>query len=102
VSGSVIDLNKPLEEDDGWKLLEQRTINDRTIIAWYNPTTTNISLCLFHLTDQPNSLSLNSPYSTWGYVTHMETGMYTCKEAAEVVSLYLQDLENGNYWWENK
>lgn len=94
-----MDFNK-FDEDEGWKLLEQVTINDRTLVAWYNPNDGVISLCMFHLVDQPNELSRRSPYTTWGYVTHFETAMYTSKEAAEVVSLYLQDIEKENFWWE--
>lgn len=96
----LVDFNKPISEDEGWKLLEEKTINDRTVIAWYNPDTDIISLMIAHLTDQPNELSRQSPYTTWGYVTHMVSKMTTCKEAAEVVSLYLQDIENDNFWWE--
>lgn len=92
---------KPLREEDGWKLLEERTFNDRTLIAWYNPNDSVISLIITHLCEQPNELSMRSPYTTWGYVTHFTTAMYTIKEAAEVVSLYLQDMEKENYWWEN-
>ncbi len=91
---------KILEEDQGWKLLEQITINDRSLVCYYNPDSSVISLFLFHLTDQPNKLSKNSIYTTWGYVTHFETKMYTPEEAAEVVSLYLQDIENDVFWWE--
>ena len=95
-----MDFNNPIEENEGWKLLEQFTSNDRTIIAWYNPNDGIISLMLFHLTDQPNDLSQRSPYTTWGYMTHAASHMHTCKEAADVVSLYLKDLEQENYWWE--
>jgi len=91
----------PLDEQDGWKLLEERSINDRTLVAWYNPDDSIISFAIMHLTEQPNALSLRSSYTTWGYITHMESMMYTTSEAAEVVSLYLQDMENENYWWEN-
>ena len=97
----MIDLNKPLKEEDGWKLLEERTFNDRTLLAFYSPNLSSISLFITHLFEQPNELSLRSPYTTWGYVTHFVSGMYTSKEAAEVVSLYLQDMEKENYWWEN-
>lgn len=95
-----MDFNNPIDEEDGWKLLEERTFNDRTIIVWYNPNNNIINLLITHLFEQPNELSKRSPYTTWGYVTHFETGMYTCKEAAEVVSLYLQDMEKEQYWWE--
>jgi hypothetical protein len=89
-----------ISEDKGWKLLEQITINDRSLICWYNPNDGVISLSLFHLTDQPNELSKKSPYSTWGYVTYLVTNMMTSVEAAEVVGLYLKDIENENAWWE--
>jgi len=26
--------------------------------------------------------------------------MHTCDEAAEIVGLYLKDMESENYWWE--
>ena len=89
-----------ISEEEGWKLLEEITINDRSLVCWYSPSNNVISLSLFHLTDQPNELSKKSPYTTWGYVTHMETNMATPKEAAEVVGLYLKDIENENIWWE--
>lgn len=94
------DLQNPLDEDEGWKLLEQQSINDRTVMVWYNPNDEIISLMIFNLTEQPNKLSQNSPYTTWGYITHSETNISSCEEASEVVSLYLQDIENENYWWE--
>lgn len=89
-----------ISEDQGWKLLEQVTINDRSLVCWYNPNDSVISLSLFSLVDQPNELSKRSIYTTWGYVTHMESNMMTVKEAAEVVGLYMKDLESGNYFWE--
>lgn len=91
----------PLDEKDEWKLLEEKTINDRSLVAWYCPDTSIISFVLTHISDKPNALSERSPYTTWGYITHLETKMHTAKEAAEVISLYLQDLEQENYWWEN-
>lgn len=92
---------KVLDEKDGYKLLEEKTINDRTLLCYYNPTDRTISLMLFHLTDQPNSVSKRSPYTTWGYLTFFTTNMMSEKEAAEVVSLYLQDMEKDNYFWES-
>lgn len=89
-----------INEENGWKLLEEKSINDRTLICWHNPNDNIISLVLFNLTEQPNALSQRSPYSNWGYVTYMVTNMYTPKEAAEVVGLYLKDMEKENYWWE--
>ena len=89
-----------IREEDGWKLLEEKSINDRTILVWYNPDTKVISLMLFHVSDQPNELSKRSPDTTWGFVTFYATEMKTPKEAAEVVSLYLQDMEKSNFWLE--
>lgn len=98
---SQMDFKNPIDEEDGWKLLEGVTINDRSLIAYYNPNDNIISLVIFHLTEQPNELSKRSMYTTWGYVTHAITAMHTCEEAAEVVGLYLQDIENDSCWWEN-
>lgn len=89
-----------LEAADGWLLLEEKTINDRTLLCYYNAVAQEIQLVLFHLTDQPNKLSQRAPYSNWGYATHLEGRISTEKEAAEVVGLYLKDMENDNAWWE--
>jgi len=89
-----------IKEEDGWKLLEEKTINDRTLLAWFNPNEDMVSLMIFHVTDQPNEFSKRSPHTNWGYATFWASEMKTMKEAAEVVSLYLQDMENEKYWWE--
>lgn len=89
-----------IQEDCGWKLLEQRTFNDITIICWFNPNDNIISLSLFNLVEQPNALSRRSPFTTWGFATYMVSNMMTVKEAAEVVGLYMKDIENNNLWWE--
>lgn len=86
--------------DDGWRLLEQVTFNDRTLLCWYNADNSTIGLFLFNAFDRPNEMSKKSPESTYGYVTHSVSSIYTEKEAAEVVGLYLKDLENDNIWWE--
>ena len=94
----------PWEKDDceNWKLLEERTFNDRTLVAWYNPNGNIISFIITHLYEQPNELAKLSEYTNWGYITHFETGIYSYEEAAEVISLYLQDIENENAWWETE
>lgn len=86
-----------MDEDEGWKLLERKSINNRTLIAWYNPIDSIISIALFHLTE---NLRNSSTYTNWGYPVYFVTDMNTPKEAAEVVSLYLQDMEASNFWWE--
>jgi hypothetical protein len=88
------------DKEDGWRLLEEKTINDRTLVAFYNDDQKIAGLMLFHLTDQPNQLSLRAPEAHWGFCTHMVLDMYTLKEAGEVVSLYLKDMETDNAWWE--
>jgi hypothetical protein len=93
-------LNFPSPNDKDWKLLEEVSWNDRTIIVWYNSDQKMISLVMFNLTDQPNELSKKAPYSNWGFLTHYVSQMYSEKEAASVVSLYLKDMESENYWWE--
>jgi hypothetical protein len=93
-------LSFPSPEDKSWKLLEEKSINDRTIIVWYSPEKKMISLVLFNLTDQPNEISKKAPHSNWGFLTHYISQMYSEKEAAEVVSLYLKDMESGKAWWE--
>lgn len=91
----------PHKTAKGWKLLEKRTIGERTLICWYNESNKTSSLSLFHKTKQPNELSKKSPQSKlWGYVTHVATGMMSLPETAEVVSLYLMDMEKENVWWE--
>ena len=88
-----------MEEDEGYKLLERKSVNDRTLICWYNPKEQQISLALFHTLKNFKGSSL---YSRWGYPTYYVGGMYTEDEAAEVVSLYIKDMEADNCWWETK
>lgn len=89
------------EKSTNWKLLEEKTINDRSLVCWYEPDEKQAKFMIFHLTDQPNALSKESPYTNWGYLVYHISGLYSTKETAEVVSLYLKDMENDNCWWEN-
>lgn len=98
----IIDRNDPIEEDDGWLLLERQTINDRTLLCWYNPNTDQISISLFSLLDRPNELSKRASESQWGFMTHYVENIKTDIEATEVVNLFVKDLQSGNYWWEGK
>jgi len=97
-----MDFKSPIDEQDGWKLLERYTFNDRTLIAFYNGDDGGISLILTHYDEQPNELSKKSPYTTWGYVTYAVSHMHTCEEAAKVVGLYMKDMETDNFWWEKQ
>lgn len=80
--------------------LEDYTFNDRSIVVWYDNSTSKVSFMLFHLTDQVNENAKKSPYTTWGYCTGMITNNMSISEAGEVISRYIQDMENENYWWE--
>jgi hypothetical protein len=95
-----MDFDNPIDEKDGWKLLDNFCFNDRTLIAWYNPDTSSIGMFITHLSEQPNELSKLAPESTWGFITHHVSAIYTCKEAAELVELYIKDMKDENYWWE--
>ena len=97
-----MDFETPPKKEDGWKLLEEFTNSTRKLVAWYNPNDGNFSLIITHLHDQPNALSKKGHLTKYGYITNLITGMYTCKEAAEVVSLYLTDLQQDNCWWEDR
>lgn len=92
----------PIDEDETHKLLEQISINERTLVATYDIANKSISMVLFHLTEQPNQISKLAAESTWGYTTHFVDKMMTEKEAAEVVGLFLKDIENENFWWEKQ
>lgn len=97
----IIDRKDPIDEDDGWLLLERQTINDRTLLCWYNPNIDQISISLFNLLEQPNQLSQMSTESQWGYMTHYIQDIKSDREATELVNLYLEDLNKENYWWES-
>lgn len=98
----IIDRNNPIDDDGGWLLLERKTVNDRTLLCWYNPNTDMISLSLFNLLERPNDLSKRSVESQWGYMTHYVENIKSDIEATEIVNLYMKDLQSDNYWWEGK
>ena len=89
-----------IDRDDNMILLERRTFNGRTLLCWYNEDTYQANVCIFNLEERPNSLSQRSTESQWGWMTHFIQNIETIPEAAEVVSLYLQDMEKDNFWWE--
>lgn len=96
----IIDLDDPIDDDDGWLLLERQTINDRTLICWYNPDAGHISVSVFHKYEQPNALSKKSKLSQWGYMTHFIDHIQTAMEATVIVNQFLDDIEKNNHWWE--
>ena len=89
---------KTIDEDNDIKLLEQITINDRSLVATYDKKKKNFQMTIFHLTEKPTNMPIVE--STWGFVRLFVDKMLTTKEAAEVVGLYMKDIENENYWWE--
>jgi len=89
-------------DTDNVKLLEEISINDRTIISWYDADFDKYSIIIFHLYEQPNAMAKQCECSTWGYPTHLITNISTMYEAVEVFTLFLKDFESQNYWWENE
>ncbi len=87
------------QSDEGFILLELREIQDRTLICWYNPNYGDISINLFHKVPT-NELSKRHGPSEWGYPAKYITEIQSTMEASEIVGLYLQDMEKGNFWWE--
>lgn len=87
--------------NDDWKLLEWITINDITLLCYYNGDLKQSGICIFNLEEQLTELATKSPYSTWGYCEYAIFNLHTLKEAAEVYGLYLKDLQNNNLWWQN-
>ena len=96
----IINRNDPLDEDEGWLLLTRQTLNDRTLLCWYNPDLDKISISLFNLFERPNQLSRNVKEGQWGFMTHFVQNIETDIEATEVVNMYLKDLKGENFWWE--
>lgn len=89
-----------IDKDDNMILLERRTFNGRTLLCWYNESTEQANITLFNLSEQPNDLSQHVVESQWGWMTHFVQNIETIPETSEVVSLYLQDMEKENFWWE--
>lgn len=96
----IVDMDDPIDEHDGWLLLERQKVNDRTILCWFNPDTGKISISLFHSYEQPNDLSKSAALSQWGYMTHFVDHIDTDIEATQILNQFLSDLEQNNPWWE--
>ena len=90
---------KHLLQDGPFKLLEQTTINERTLVSWYNEKHQDISIALF-ANHRPNELSKRVSQSEWGFATKFITNIATTEEASNLVGLYLKDMKNMNFWWE--
>lgn len=88
------------QNEQGMVKLEEYSFNDRSIVVWYDVHKKLASLMLFHLTDQVNEQAQKSPYTTWGYCTGILLNQMTIPEAGVVISKYIRDMENENYWWE--
>ncbi len=96
----VIDLNDPIDEDNGWLLLERQIFNNRTLLCWYNPDTGYISISLFNQYERPNDLSKRATESQWGFMTHFVDHIPTAIDATKIVNDFLSDMEKDNIWWE--
>lgn len=96
----LIDFDNYIEEDDGWLLLCRETLNDRTIIMWFNGYTDQVNMSIFHQFEQPNAFSRRAKESQWGFMTHFVENIKTEEEATQLVNLYLKDMDEDNIWWE--
>jgi len=86
---------------DNVRLIDTISINERTIVSWFDLYDKDFSFAIYHLTDQPNTLSKLMPYCMWGYMTYVAPPIADPGEASEVYSLYLKDLIANKNWWED-
>lgn len=88
-----------LQEDGNFQLLELKKNHERTLICWLNTDDNIVSIALFHKNEKPNALSHRVLLTKWGYPTYFISNM-TTTEAANIVTLYLKDIQDENFWWE--
>lgn len=85
---------------DHWTMLEEVSVNGRSMIAWKIDRLGTYHLCMFNFDEQPNELSKQSPETNWGYLTYAIDGGKDQKAFFEAIDLYLEDMVKGDYWWE--
>lgn len=86
---------------DNIRLIDEISLNERTIVSWFDKVEKTFTFGIFHIQDQPNTLSQLMPYSMWGFLTFVAQPIADHAEAAEVYQLYLNDMLAGNNWWED-
>jgi len=93
------DVLSVLQEDGNFKLLEIKSINARTLLCWINTNDEIISVALFADEQECDEMD-QKKLTEWGYPTHFVSNIIFIEEASQVVSLYLKDMEDKNFWWE--
>lgn len=88
-------------EEDEMRLIQEISYAGRTILTWYNTTQKFFGFTIFNYRDQPNICSKLHSLTQWGYVTYNGVGIAEYKEASEVVTHYITDLFDRDFWWEN-
>lgn len=83
-------------------LLEKKEHNDRIMVCWGNKESNDSDMAL-HISIlvkdvPPEHASVYSKHE-WGYLEHSVGNIGTTQEAAELFSLFLQDIEQDNIWW---
>lgn len=89
-----------IEKDGDYKLLEQFSKNGRTFIVWFNSKELTVSAALFS-DSQPNAISKHSKLTRWGYPTKFMSKIEDIDQVASVTGLYIKDIKDGNFWWED-
>jgi len=84
------------------KILERYSYNNRTLIASYESESKIISMVIFNSIEQVNDRFKSMKRTKWGFVTYFVDNMVAGSETAQVIGLYIKDIENKNYWWENQ
>lgn len=83
------------------RIVEEISCNERTIVSWYDIAQKKFSFGIFNFTDQPNVMSKLSVESHWGWTVYLSEPMENPTEASEVFSLFLKDILEENYWFED-
>lgn len=83
------------------RMIDSIGVNERTIVSWFDTNDKSFNFGIFHLTEQPNYISKLSGITEYGYLTYVGSPLVDYIEAADVYSLFLEDLINFNNWWED-
>lgn len=89
-----------IKRDGKFLLLKKKSLNNRTLLAWYNMEDDIFSIALFNQVDRPNKLSAKASFTEWGYPTYFISDILDVNEAHNVSKLYLEDIASKNFWWE--
>lgn len=87
--------------EDNLRMIDSIGVNERTIVSWFDTNDKSFNFGIFHLTEQPNYISKLSGVTEYGYLTYVGAPLIDHIEAADVYSLFLEDLISYNNWWED-